>query len=258
MFKKIIIGVLVLTACVWVARKTQVGSYASTLITCGKDSLRGQIPRDLELARVQHEIQQLDRDYQGLLGPIAEKMALVKKLEREISTEKAALQDQRDGLLALTKSIESKESLISYSGGSYNLGQAKVKLAKDVAVFKKLEIRVSTKEKLLDAEARNLAATRDQLQKLIDQKRDFEIRLAELEAEEATLKVARVQTPLQTDEGRIADIKRTLDQIAHSQSVEQQKRLLQQQYGSRISDAQPSVQGQSVDLDEIRDYLQSK
>ena len=61
--------------------------------------------------------------------------------------------------------------------------------------------------------------------------------MAELEAEEATLKVARVQTPLPMDEGRIADIKNTLDRIAHNQSVEQNKRILQQQYGARINDA---------------------
>lgn len=256
MFKKIAVGVVIAVACLWVAKKTQLCSYASTLISQGREHVRGQIPRDLELARVQHEIQQLDRDYQATLGPIAEKMAAIKKLDREIATAKANQQEQRDNLLVLTKAVESKETPVSYCGSTYNLDQAKVKLARDFATFKKLEAHLSSKEKLLEAEHKSLAATRDQLDKLVAQKREFEIRLAQLEAEEATLKVARIKTPLANDEGRVADIKNTLDRIEHAQSVEQNKQQLQQQYGSKISDAQPAAPSGTVDVGQIRDYLQ--
>src|SRR5271163_4732461 len=114
MFKKLVIGVVILLGCVWVVNRTRFVSYASTLISEAQDQVRGQIPRDLELARVQHEIQQLDRDYQGLLGPIAEKMANVKKLEHEIAYDKTNQQEQRDRLLTLTKAIDAKESQISF------------------------------------------------------------------------------------------------------------------------------------------------
>jgi chromosome segregation ATPase len=256
MFKKIAVVAVIALACMWVAKRTHAVSYATTLISKGKDHICGQIPRELELARVQQEIQHLDRDYQGLLGPIAEKMAAVKKLEREITTARTNQQEQKANLLALTRAIDARESQISYNDCNYNLEQAKVKLHKDFANFKKLELSVVTKERLLEAEAKNLAAIHDQLNKLTTQKREFEIRLATLEAEEATLKVARVQTPLVTDEGRVADIKNTLDRIEQSQVVEQNQHLLQQQYGSKIGDAQPQIQVRAVDVDEIRDYLQ--
>jgi phage shock protein A len=255
MFKKLVIGGVIALACIWAAKKTHVGSYASTVVAFGKEQVCGQIPRELELARVEHEIQQLDRDYQGLLGPIAEKMASVKKLEREIATARENQQDQRDALLALTKAVDAKETQISYNGKTFVLDRAKVKLARDFATFKKLETHLASKEKLMEAEIKNLAAIRDQLDKLIGQKREFEIRLAQLEAEEATLKVARIQTPLQTDDGRVADIKRTLDRIEHGQAVEQNKHVLEQQYGSKIADAQPNTPVGVLDLDEIRGYL---
>lgn len=258
MIKKIAVGVVIAMACLWVAKKTNVTSYASTLIAKGQASVRGQIPRDLELARVQHEIQQLDRDYQGLLGPIAEKMASIKKLDREIAVARVSQQEQRQSLLALTASIDAKVSQISYNESNYTLDQAKVRLAKDFGNFRKLEANLTTKEKLLEAEAKNLAAIRDQLDKLTSQKREFEIRVATLEADEATLRVARIQTPLVTDDGRVADIKNTLDRIEHSQNVEQNEHILQQQYGSKIGDAQPQVQIRSVDVENIREYLQGK
>jgi len=258
MCKKIALGVIVALVGLWVVQKTHVASYAATLFAKGKDTVRGQIPRGLELARVQHEIQQLDRDYQGLLGPIAEKMAAIKKLDREIATAKDNLQEQRKDLLALTNAVDARETLITCGSVNYSLDQAKVKLARDFATFKKLEAHMASREKLLEAENRNLAATRDQLDKLISQKREFEIRLAQLEAEEATLEVARIRTPLVTDEGRVADIKKTLDRIEQAQNVEQFEHVLGQQYGTKIGDAQPEAQPRAVDLNEIRSHLQGK
>ena len=214
MFKKAVIGVLVGLACLWVAKKTQVTSYASTLVAFGKQHVRKQIPRDVELARVQHEIEHLDRDYRGLLGPIAEKMASVKKLDREIFTAKENLLQQRESLLNLTKAVDGTHTLIATNGHTVSLDQAKVKLARDFATFKKLEAHLASREKLLEAETKSLSATQDQLEKLVVQKREFEIRLAQLEADEATLKVARIKAPLHTDSGRVADIKKTLERIA--------------------------------------------
>jgi hypothetical protein len=256
MFKKLAIGAVIGLACLWVAKKTNVTSYAATAWSLGKQHVHGQIPRDLELARAQHEIQQLDRDYCNLLGPIAEKMAGVKQLEREINTAKANQEQKREELLAMTRAVEANLTPISYQGCTYSTSQARVKLAREFATFKKLEIHLASKEKLLDAEVKNLAATREQLDKLIGQKREFEIRLAQLEAEEAILKVVKIRSPLVTDESRVADIKNTLDRIEHGQQVDQNKHVLQQQYGSKIGDAQPVEPVAAADLSEIRNYLQ--
>jgi len=258
MCKKIAVAVVLGLAGLWVVQKTQVVSYASTLLAKGKDQLRGQIPRGVELTRVQHEIDRLDYDYRGLLGPIAEKMAVVKRLDGEIATARENHQSQRKELLALTGAVEAKETTITCGGSTYNLDQAKVKLARDFATFKKLEAHLASKEKQLEAENRNLAATRDQLDKLISQKREFEIRLAQLQAEEAALEVSRIQTPLVTDDGRVADIQKTLDRIEQAQTVEQYQHTLQKQYGTKIGDAQPEAQPRSVDLNEIRNHLEGK
>ncbi len=255
MTKKLIIAGVALVACLWVAKKTQMMSYACTLIANGRESVRKQIPRDLELARIRNEIKNLDRDYNNLLGPIAEKKAAVHRLEKEIAQDKAGLVTQRQALLDLTKAVEEKQTQISYNGGSYKLEAAKGKLARDFSIFKKKEQELAAKEKLLEAEQQNVAASLEQLDKLVSQKREFEIRLAELEAEEAVLSASRVTTPLKTDEGRVADIKNSLDNIQRGQEVEKEHRALQQQYGTKIGDAQPSAPP-AVDLNEVRNHLQ--
>jgi chromosome segregation ATPase len=255
MTKKLIVGGLVLVACLWAVKKTHFMSYAGTIIASGRDSLRNQIPRELEIARVQNEIQRLDRDYQGLLGPIAEKKAAVRRLEKEIDVAKAKLSDRRESLLALTSAIDSKEKEIAYNGSAFTLAQAKVQLAKDFALFKKLEVNVTTQQKLLDAQRQNLNATIEQLGKLVDQKREFEIALAQIQADEEMLRVTQITTPLPTDEGRVADIANTLNQLRQAQDVERERRILEQQYGTKVGDAQPQVPPVG-DLTAVRDYLE--
>jgi chromosome segregation ATPase len=258
MTKKIVIAAVIVVAGLWLVKKTQVCSYASMLVARGQETVRQQIPRDFQLARAKNEIQRLDRDYQGLLGPIAERKAAVKKLEREINNTTSKLQEQREALVALTKAIDAKEAQIVYNGATYSLERAKTKLQREFATFKKMESQLATKEKLLEAQQKNLVATLDQLDKLVTQKRQLEVRLAELEAEEETLAAARIQSPVATDDGRVAEIKRILDDIEHRQSVETQLHQLQQTYGSKIGDATPSVEGPAANFTEIRDYLEGK
>jgi hypothetical protein len=259
MTKKIVVGVLVALACVWAVKKTHVCSYAQTLIKEGRDQVRSQVPRQFELARVRDQIDNLDRDYQDLFGPVAEKTALVKRLDREIQTARASLAAQRESLLALTTAVDARTSFINYDGSKYSLEQAKVKLAREFATFKKLEITLDTREKQLEAERVVLAATREQLDKLITQKRKFEIDLAKLEAAEATLQVTAIQVPLPTDNSRVADIQATLKQIEERQNVEHERRNLTQQYGTKISDAPAaSTLLPEATVQEIRDYLEGR
>jgi chromosome segregation ATPase len=257
MTKKLVVGGLILVACLFVAKKTNFCSYASTIIASGRDRLRSEIPRELEIARVRNEIQRLDRDYANLLGPIAEKKAAVRRLENEVSTAKASLEERREALKALTNAIDSKEKEIAYLGSNYNLGQAKVRLAKDFATFRKLEVNLDTQEKLLGAQRQNLAATIDQLGKLVDQKREFEIAQAELEANEEMLKATAILHPLKTDDSHVADIANSQKEIRQAQEVERERRALEQQYGSKIGDAQPPVVPVG-DLSAIRDHLEGR
>jgi len=257
MTKKLVIAGVILVGCLWVAKKTQFLSYAGTMIANGKAGLHKQIPIDLQLARVRNEIKQLDKDYQALLGPIAEKKVAVKTLETEVVTGKENLVARRDALMTLTKAIQEKETQINYLGSNYNLDQAKVKLAQDFADFKKKEIHLAIKEKFLDAERKNLTATLDQLDKLVTQKREFEIKLAELEAELELLRARGTSCPLQTDEGRVADISNSLKEIELALKIRAEEYNLQQHYGSKIGDAQPSVPP-VTDLNAVMDHLQGK
>jgi chromosome segregation ATPase len=259
MTKKIIVGAVILLAAAWVVNKTRVCSYAKAIFHNGAEQVRGQIPRELELARIKNEIGQMDRDYQKLLRVMAERVTRAKELNKEVVVLEANRKELAANLLTLSEAIEAKETTISYRGETYNLANAQTKASRELNNLKQLDKTLASKKKILEAEERNVDALKDQLDKLVSQKREFEVRVAELEANETELAATKIQFPVRTDEGRVADIKKTLDRIEHEQNVDVAQHELEKNYGTKIDGTNPPAQvGTPANVEEIRNYLQGK
>jgi chromosome segregation ATPase len=253
MKKILVIGVLVLGG-LWACKKTNLCSYASTLWTNGQRAVKGQVPRQFELDRIRNEIEKLDSDVRAMLGPIAEKQAALKRLKREVETARANRDKMREDLLSLTKQVEAGTETITWNDHNYTLDQAKSRLAREFALFKALNTSLKTREQLLAAQQQSLQLAHEQLRRITEQKGHFEARLAQLDATEEYLGLQQVSSPLRFDEGRVADIKNTLDSIEQGQEVEKEKRILEGQFGSRPSTAtEPCCP--NVNTQEIRTFL---
>src|SRR5262249_4029526 len=117
-----------------------------------------------------------------------------------------------------------------------------------------LSTSLKTREQLLTAQKESLRLALEQLRRIAEQKEHFEARLAQLRATEEFLNLQQVASPLRVDEGPVADIKNTLDQVEQGQEVEREKRILEGQFGSRPSEAaQPCCP--TVNTQEIRTFL---
>ena len=253
MKKIVVLGVLVLGG-LWACKKTHLCSYASTLWNKGQHAVKGQIPRQFELDRVRNEIDKLDNDVRTLLGPIAEKQAALNRLERDIKTARVNHKAMREQLLALTQKVETGGREISWDGEEVSLDEAKARLAQEFAVFKAVDGNLKSREQVLAAQKQAIRLAHEQLRKISEQKSLFEARLAQLQATEENLNLQQIASPLRVDEGRVADIKNTLDAVEQGQEVEQQKRTLESQYGGRVN-AGPRANRPSVNPQEIRRFL---
>jgi len=260
MTKKIIVGAVILLAAAWVVKKTQVCSYAKTIFQNGAQQVRGQIPRELELARIENEIGQLDNDYRKQLRTIAEKMTAIKKLNQDIANTEVSRKERADSLVALTQAIEGKKTPIEYNGLVYtSLANAEKKADTEFQTLQRQDRTLESLKKTLEAEQSNLAALKDQLDKLVTQKHEFQVRVAQLRADEARLQAARTKTPLKVDDSRVADIKNALDRIEQEQDVDHNERAVADQYGATIDNHTPAVRiSPPVNLQKIRDYVQGK
>lgn len=219
MMRKIVIVGLLAVAGLYLVKKTSMFSYAGTVWGQMQQEAKRQVPTKFEIDRVRNEVANMNRDISTMLHPIAEYMATVKRLEREVDEHRAQLTEQKARIMAVATDVKENPRQVSYAGNSFSGEELRRQLQRDFDCFKRSETQLKSQEQLLSAKRKSLEATREQLSKLISKKREFEIRLAQLEADEEILNVARIGSNINVDDGRATQIEAALAEIEHRQEV---------------------------------------
>ena len=258
MIRKLIIFGLILGVGFWLVKKTSAFSYARVLWCHVTAQAKENVPTQVELDRVRLEIAQMDRDISNMLRPIAEHMAAVNRLKKDIDGTRGSLAEEKTVLLAVAKDLETNATTVEYRGELYSADRVRNKLQRDFDSFKRRENHLKSQEKLLDAKERALSATREQLAKMVSKKREYELRLAQLEADEETLKIARMGTKVKIDDSRATEIEAILSHIEHRHEV--QRAELDLMSGPSANDFIPAEQRTrpitKTEPTEIRNYLE--
>lgn len=255
--KKIVALLLILAVGLFCYKRSGAHSYVGTFWSQTQREIKDQVPTRFELARARHELEQLDGDIGNMIRPIAEHMAAIGKLKKDIQATSTSLDEQKIVLLTMTKDLEGNPTFIEYAGEKYPSERVRSKLQRDFESYKRLEAHLHSQRKLLEAKETSLKGAQDQLAKVIAKKREFELRLAQAEAEEETLQVARLGSKLQIDDSRATQIEAALAEIEQRHEVERHQNELKT--GTFANDAIPVGQksAPSGDPAAIRRYLES-
>ena len=176
---------LVLAGAGWyVATQTNFLSYAGTILSLVRKETKKASPTPLEWARPRHEIDNLEGDISRMVRPIAEHLAAIGRLKKDLQATQEQLDMQREVLLIMARDLEGNPTSLTYGDKDYTPDQVKKKLTRDFDSFQRLEAQHHSQKKLLAAKETSLLATQEQLAKLVAKKREYEVRLAQLESEE--------------------------------------------------------------------------
>lgn len=250
---KWIVVCLVGAGAVVVAKKTDVGSYAGTVWSRVRQETRRQIPTRFEIERARHELAGLEREITGQVRPLAEHKAALAQLEKDIAQTESSIEKRRESLLRLTQALEKNPTSVTIGEREVAADKAHAALDRDFESFRRLEGHLDSLRKLQEARRSALEASQEQLAKLVSKKREFEVRLAGLEADEETLRIAAIGNPIAADDNRAAAIEAALRDIEQRQQVRRAELEIAQ--GDLISDAlQPTTP--RPNLASIRSHLQ--
>jgi len=219
MMRKLVIVGLLAVAGLYLAKKTSVFSYAGTMWSQVSQEAKRQVPTKFEIDRVRNEVASMNRDISNMLHPIAEYMATVKRLERDVEDGRKVMVEQKARIMAVAHDVKENPRQVSYGNSSYSGEELRRQLQRDFDCFKRSETHLRSQEQLLSAKRKSLEATREQLSKLISKKREFEVRLAQLEADEEILTIAKIGSNINVDDSRATQIEAALAEIEHRQEV---------------------------------------
>jgi chromosome segregation ATPase len=253
MKKLLVIGLLVVGG-LWVCKNTNLRSYISTLCSRGQNALKNQIPRDLEIERLRNEITNLDKRVHDLLGPIAEKQVRIRHLEAELKNARDNQKKLHKDVLSLTDKVEAGAEPITFKDGDYSLADAKARLAADFNLWKMTESTLKSREQILVSLKRSVELSRKQLNTIAEQKRNFEARLARIEATQEYLNLRAVASPTPGGQGPVDDIERSMKDLERRLEVDVEKGRLEEQFRSQPTDgSRPG--GSEVNTAQIRTEL---
>lgn len=237
-----------------VAKKTHLFSYATTAWRQVAKDAKDAVPTKFEIERLRGEIANLDQDVNTMIRPVAEYKVSIDRLRIEIAKSQANLDDTRKDLLARTDALKEGRTRVVLNNREFDAAQVREKLRGDFELFKRQEANLAARSKVLEAKQAALKASQDQLVKVIQKKREYEVRLAQLEAENETLAAAAVgEGKIQIDNSRATEIDRALtaleDRIKADINV-----IEMRTHGLIPTNARP--QTAPLDLNAIRAHLE--
>jgi len=192
------------------AKTTHLLSYATTAWSQAKVEAKKSVPTKFEIERIRNEIASLDNDVNQMIRPVAEYKVAIDRLRKEIDRTEGKVDEQRKVLLGVTEALKKGEKKLVFAERCYTAEQVKSQLARDFESFKRVEANLASQKKLLESKENALRSSQEQLQQVLSKKRDYEVRLAQLEAENETLAMSSVGTEIRFDPSRAASIEESL------------------------------------------------
>jgi hypothetical protein len=243
------------------AKTTNVSSYVSTLYAQARTAAKAQVPTKFEIDRIRNDIASLDQDLDRMIRPIAEHKVAVERMRKDVARDEERLVEQKRVLLDATSAVKNAKKgeklLYGAPPKAFSVDQVKAKIAIDFEVYKRFENHVAAQKKLLDSKEGTLRAAQEQLQTFMSKKREFEVQLAQLEAEHEINQVAAVGTDIKIDTTRaatiaqsLADLKETIDK---DREVAEMRKNFVNLNGIQLNQPQQAV---AVDLDAIQVHLE--
>jgi len=177
-------------------------------------------PTRAKIRTAHDEIAKMDQEIDRMIRPMAEYTAAVNKLKRDLAVTETNLSEQKIVLRTLAKDLESGAASLTYGDATFSAERIEAKLQKDFKSFKRLEGQLKTQKTLLEAKQTSLRGVQEQMAKVMAKKQEFEVRLAQLEAEEEILQIAKLGSKLQIDQSITTQIEASLEAIALEQNVD--------------------------------------
>lgn len=214
MLKKILLGSVLVAGTSGLLLGTSTMSYVRTGVHSLRDSVKDQIPIEVEIKRARELIAGLKPEIAENLKRIAREEVDVAKLQREVSAKETALCQSKEAILKLKEDVESGVRFVTYKGKKYSAEQVRLDLTDRFKHHQTLEATSEKLVKVLDARERNLVAARRKLDEMLSAKRELEVQVENLQARLTMVQVAQAGSEFAVDDGALGQVRQALDEIA--------------------------------------------
>lgn len=221
MLKKVLLGSAIVLGSGALLFGTSSVSYVKTGYNSIRNTIKEQIPLDVEIQRVRELISDLKPEIADNLKVIAREEVEVARLQREVEAKKATLTKSKQAILKLKDDAQSGVKFVSYGGKSYDMDQVKKDLGDRFKSYQTQEATVDKLEKVLTAREKNLDGARRKLDENLAAKRQLEVDVENLQARLTMVEVAKTSSQFSINDSRVSNVRQAVTEIGTRIDVEE-------------------------------------
>jgi chromosome segregation ATPase len=188
-------------------------SYLTTSSRWVKNSVTNTVPIEFQINRARDMIKALDPEIRQNMHLIAKEEVEIDKLARQVENQESGLAKSREDILRLKKDLETGDKTFYYASHRYTADQVKSDLEGRFERYKVNAATLDKNQKILAIRQQKLDSARQRLEEMLSAKRELEVQVENLEAENEMLKVAKTASDFNFDDSRLARTKELIEDI---------------------------------------------
>lgn len=221
MLKKSLIGVGVAAALAAFVFGKDVFSYASTSASMVRDSIKSEVPIDVEIQRARDLVAQLMPEIRQCMHVTAEQQVDIEHLTTEIARKEGELGRQKGEILALRNDLANGGDTFVYASRKYTSDEVRRDLAVRFERFKSFEDAITRDKQILNAREKALRANQQKLDDMFAAKQNLEVQLEQLDAKLKTIEAAETVSDLEIDDSKLSQAKSLIKALDRELDVRQ-------------------------------------
>ena len=257
MFKKITYGLIGAVVLAGVLFGSNLIPYAQTAYNQAKESAQGAVPIEFQIDAARTQLGNIGPEINQMVHQIAKEKAEIKRLNRELDSQRTVLQKRYDEMMTLKSHVESGEEVyVATNGKAYTNERVKEDLSHRFTVYKTAKQTIEKSEEILSARRTALEQAFAKLDEAQAQQRELEVQIENLTARQRMVEVAKTASNISLDNSELAKTRDMIDQISSQIDTEEEMLSLAPQYlGGQIPVNDDLVSDNSDILSEMEAYF---
>ncbi len=221
MIKKVAFVGLGVGLLVTLAFGSRLPSYASTMFRSVQATVEDSVSLEFKLDDARNQLDKIGPEVNQMKYEFVRQELRVDKLEKDVAAARENLEAQLAKIVVLRDHLDGGGSMFVSKGQSFTVKDVQKDIKRRWDLYKTQESVVTTKEQVLQAQQAGLEAARQKIAETEGLRETLEVEIAQLEARQKLVEVAKTSSEISFDDSRIARLRESLDDIRSRLEVEE-------------------------------------
>lgn len=233
--------------------------YAQTAWNKVRAKAHQSVPVSFQIDAAKQQLQKIEPEVKDMVWKIAREKAEIKRLDRDVESQTAALQKKYDEMMALRKHLTTGEEVyVATNGKSYPTPRVEEDLRHRFSVYQTAEQTRDKTQQILDLRRKSLDAAMARLEQTQAMQRELEIQVENLTARQRMVDVAKSASTIQINDSQLSKTRTLIDEISAHLDTEEEMLELAPKYLGEIPVSADATEDQGDIAERIDQYFQEK